>query len=738
MGVPMGADTKMQDEARAIAHGDHRDPFGFLGLHKEDSAFTVRAFMPGAKQARVVDPKSGRVLFNLNPVNDEGVFAGSIKGRKNRFAYRLAVVDAEGHEEQLEDPYRFPPWLGDVDIHLLAEGNHLKSYEKLGAHPTKMDGVKGVAFAVWAPNARCVSVVGDFNAWNDRRHPMRLHPGCGVWEIFIPGVEPGTRYKFAIRDAGGNLLPLKADPFGNATEIPPQTASVVAAPPAHKWTDGAWMARRAERDGRASPMSIYEMHLGSWRRSANENWIRPSYRELAKQLVPYVADMGFTHVEFLPISEHPFEGSWGYQPSAMFAPTSRFGTPDDFRVLVDAFHNAGIGVILDWVPGHFPKDAHLLARFDGTGLYEHEDPRRGEHKQWGTLIYNYGRNEVSNFLISNALYWLREFHIDGLRVDAVASMLYLDYDRGPGEWVPNASGGNENTEAVEFLKRLNTIVYREAPGAVTIAEESTSWPMVSRPTDTGGLGFGYKWNMGWMHDTLEYIARDPIYRRHHHNELTFGLMYAFSENFVLPLSHDEVVYGKRSIFGRMPGDRWQKFANLRAYYTFMFTHPGKKLLFMGGEFAQEREWNHDAALDWHLLDDASHAGIQRLVRDLNHLYRDLPAEHELDCESAGFEWIDSNDGDHSILAYLRRGKNPKDIIVTVVNFTPVVHDAYLLGVPEPGTYREVLNSDAACYGGSNIGNGGDVVAKETQSHGRPYALELKLPPLAGVVFALQS
>jgi 1,4-alpha-glucan branching enzyme len=740
MDVPMSAnaDAKVLDEARAIVHGDHRDAFGFLGLHKVDAAFTVRAFMPGAKQARVVDPKSGRVLFNLNPLNDEGVFAGSIKGRKNPFAYRLSVVDADGHEAEIEDPYRFPPWLGETDIYLLAEGNHLRAYDKLGAHQTTMEGVEGVAFAVWAPNARCVNVVGDFNGWDDRRHPMRFHHGCGVWEIFIPDVKPGARYKFAIRDASGTLLPLKADPCANASEIPPETASVVAAPPSHAWTDGDWMARRAERDLRSSPMSIYEIHLGSWRRSTSESWIRPSYRELAEQLVPYVADMGFTHVEFLPISEHPFEGSWGYQPSAMFAPTSRFGPPDDFRVLVDAFHNAGIGVILDWVPGHFPKDAHLLGRFDGTCLYEHADPRKGEHRQWGTLIYNYGRTEVSNFLIANALYWLREFHIDGLRVDAVASMLYLDYDRGPGEWVPNAAGGNENLEAVEFLKRLNAIVYREAPGAVTIAEESTSWPMVSRPVDMGGLGFGYKWNMGWMHDTLEYVSLDPIHRRFHHNELTFGLMYAFSENFVLPLSHDEVVYGKHSLLGRMPGDRWQKFANLRVYYSFMFTHPGKKLLFMGGEFAQEREWNHDAALDWDLLDDNLHVGVQRLVRDLNRAYRDMPGLHALDCESGGFEWIDSDDGDRSTLAYLRRGKNPNEIVVVACNFTPVVRECYVLGVPQGGIYREVLNSDAALYGGGNIGNGGAVVAKETPSHGRPYSLEISLPPLAGVIFALQS
>ncbi|MBI1212197.1 MAG: 1,4-alpha-glucan branching protein GlgB [Alphaproteobacteria bacterium] len=731
-------DTGELDEARAIAHGNHHDAFGFLGLHQKDSVFTVRAFMPGAKEARVVDAKNGRTLFTLTPMNDDGVFAGSIKGRKNPFAYRLLVVDGQGREEQIEDPYRFPPWLGDIDVHLLAEGNHFKSYEKLGAHPAKMDGVEGVAFAVWAPNARCVNVVGEFNQWNDRRHPMRLRHGCGVWEIFIPGAKVGQRYKFAIRDAAGNLLPLKADPYATATEVPPQTASVVSDQPAHRWTDDEWMAKRASRDPRAGPMSIYEVHLGSWRRSAGDNAVRPSYRELAEQLVPYVADMGFTHVEFLPVSEHPFEGSWGYQPSAMFAPTSRFGSPDDFRALVDAFHRAGIGVILDWVPGHFPKDAHLLGRFDGTGLYEHEDPRRGEHKQWGTFIYNYSRSEVANFLISNALFWLREFHIDGLRVDAVASMLYLDYDRAAGEWIPNAQGGNQNLEAVEFLKRLNTIVYREVPGIITIAEESTAWPMVSRPVDQGGLGFGFKWNMGWMHDTLEYMSHDPIHRRFHHNELTFGLVYAFSENFVLPLSHDEVVYGKHSLLGRMPGDRWQKFANLRAYYGFMFTHPGKKLLFMGGEFAQEHEWNHDAALDWQSLGDELHQGVQRLVRDLNRIHRELPAVHELDCESGGFEWIDGNDGDRSILAYLRRGKNARDVVVTVVNFTPVVREGYLLGVPEPGIYREILNSDAACYGGSNVGNDGAVTAKPAPSHGRAHSLEIRLPPLASVVFALQS
>jgi 1,4-alpha-glucan branching enzyme len=562
---------------------------------------------------------------------------------------------------------------------------------------------------------------------------MRRHPGAGLWEIFIPGLSPGERYKYEIKGESGAVLPLKADPYAFAAERPPQTASVVCDLGNPAWQDGAWMAERRRRNERSAPISIYEVHLGSWRRKVEEGNRYLTYRELAEQLVPHATDMGFTHIELLPISEYPFDGSWGYQPTGLFAPTSRFGTPEDFRAFVEAVHGAGLGLYLDWVPGHFPTDPHGLGNFDGTHLYEHADPRQGMHKDWNTLIYNYGRREVANFLLGNALFWLGRYHVDGLRVDAVASMLYLDYSRSEGEWVPNRFGGRENLEAIAFLRRLNAVAYERHPGIATIAEESTAWPMVSRPTHLGGLGFGYKWNMGWMHDTLDYMSRDPVYRSHHHNRLTFGLLYAFTENFVLPLSHDEVVHGKASLLGKMPGDRWQRFANLRVYYTFMVGHPGKKLLFMGAEFAQEREWNHDASLDWHLLDDPAHAGIRRLVRDLNTLYRGVPALHARDCEAEGFEWIDADDGENSVLSFLRRGGPGDPSAVVVCNFTPVPRRGYRVGVPAGGFYREALNSDAAAYGGSNIGNGGGIAAEAVPWHGRPFSLALTLPPLGGLI-----
>jgi len=730
---PAGGDVRMQIEA--LLRGEHDNPFYLLGMHREPPGeeVVVRTFQPQAAHVRVVDAASGEVVAELERVHPAGFFAGRT-GRSERFRYRLRR-DAAGRTVEFEDPYRFPPVLGELDLYLWAEGRHLRAYEKLGAHAREIEGVAGVAFAVWAPNARRVSVVGPFNNWDGRCHPMRRRVEGGVWEIFIPGLAPGELYKYEIKGAGGELLPLKADPFALRCEHPPNTASIVGQlGDGYRWRDEAWMSSRARANARSAPISIYECHLGSWARVPEEGNRPLRYAELAERLVAYVKDMGFTHVELLPISEYPFDGSWGYQPIGLFAPTSRFGTPDECRALLDRFHEAGIGMLLDWVPGHFPTDAHGLAHFDGTALYEHADPRQGFHHDWNTLIYNYGRNEVANFLTASALFWLDRYHIDGLRVDAVASMLYLDYSRKAGEWVPNRYGGNENIEATAFLRRMNELVFAEHEGATTVAEESTAWPAVSRPTYVGGLGFGYKWNMGWMHDTLRYMSRDPIYRRFHHHDLTFGLLYAFSENFVLPLSHDEVVHGKGSLIGRMPGDRWQKFANLRAYFGFMFAHPGKKLLFMGGEFGQEREWNHDSSLDWHLLNDPFHHGVQDLVRDLNHLYRGSPAMYELDCEPQGFEWIEASDSDNCVLSFLRRDRTGERIVIAVCNFTPVVHPAYRLGVPKPGRYLERINTDSSLYGGSNVGNAGGVAAASTPSHGRPYSIEITLPPLATVIF----
>ena len=721
---------RMREEAQAVAAGDHPDPFAFLGPHEVGDRIVVRAFLPEARSVSVLDTASAETLASLEKVHEAGLFAGSVD-RRRRFPYHL-VVDWGGSRVELDDPYRFSPWLGEVDLHLLAEGTHLSAYDKLGAHVTEMEGTEGVAFAVWAPNARRVSVVGGFNNWDGRRHPMRKHPGAGLWEIFIPDLRAGERYKYEIKSESGAIL-LKADPYAFAAEKPPATSSIVHDFGRCAWQDSAWLAERERRNDRAAPISIYEVHLGSWRRKPEEGNRYLTYRELAEQLVPHAKEMGFTHIELLPVSEYPFDGSWGYQPTGMFAPTSRFGTPADFRAFVETAHRADLGVIIDWVPGHFPTDAHGLGNFDGTHLYEHADPRQGLHKDWDTLIYNYGRREVANFLLGNGLFWLDRYHADGLRVDAVASMLYLDYSREAGEWVPNKFGGRENLDAIDFIRRLNETAYGRYPGISTIAEESTAWPMVSRPTHLGGLGFGYKWNMGWMHDTLEYMSHDPIHRAHHHNQLTFGLLYAFSENFVLPLSHDEVVHGKRSLLGKMPGDRWQRFANLRTYYTFMFGHPGKKLLFMGAEFAQEREWNHDTSLDWHLLSDSAHAGMQRLVRDLNTLYRALPALHAHDCEAEGFEWIDANDSANSVLTFLRKAGPEREIAVVALNFTPVPRRNYRIGVSKPGFYREALNSDAATYGGSNLGNGGGVTAEPVPWHGRPHSIALTLPPLGGLI-----
>ena len=709
-----------------------RDPFAFLGLHEEGKNFVVRAFVPWAEKLILLDAADGKEVTPFERVTHEGLFAGKLK---SALRYRLRAL-IQDRIVDFEDPYRFGPVLGEIDLYLLGEGTHRRAFEKLGANPMKLDGVEGVGFSVWAPNASAVSVVGSFNDWDGRRHPMRLHPGAGVWDLFVPELPPGEPYKFQLHGPDGALLPLKADPVARQAEHPPRTASVVASLPAHQWRDAQWMKNRADRNIREAPISIYEVHLGSWRRHDDGRML--SYRELAEQLVPYVADLGFTHIETLPISEYPFDGSWGYQPIGLFAPTSRFGTPDDFRYFIDACHAAGLGVWLDWVPGHFPTDQHGLGLFDGTHLYEHADPRQGFHQDWNTLIFNYGRREVVNYLIVNALSWLENFHIDGLRVDAVASMLYLDYSRKQGEWVPNRFGGRENLEAVDFLRRFNELVFEAAPGATTAAEESTAWPQVSAPTYLGGLGFGFKWNMGWMHDTLQYMSLDPIHRKYHHNELTFGLLYGFSENFILPLSHDEVVHGKRSLLGKMPGDTWQRFANLRAYYGFMWTHPGKKLLFMGGEFGQEREWNHDRGLDWQLMGDPMHAGLHRLIRDLNRLYRDEPALHRLDAMPEGFAWVDATDSDQSTLSYLRFDANRRHMVLVLCNFTPIVRHGYRLGVPRAGRWAEILNTDAAIYGGSNVGNDGGAATEPVPWHGQPQSLSLTIPPLATLVFAAEA
>jgi 1,4-alpha-glucan branching enzyme len=720
-------------EIAAIVEARHDDPFSFLGMHRTAAGVVVRAMLPAAQEMEVIDSATGAVVAAGTRIHQDGFFVANVTDRLEPFQYRLRTRGG-GAQREFDDIYRFSPVLGELDLHLLGEGNHLASYRKLGAHLIVHEGVQGVAFAVWAPNARRLSVVGDFNAWDGRRMPMRRRQGIGFWEIFVPGLRAGHLYKYEILGAEGTLLPLKADPQAEQSEKPPGASSIIAEPSRHVWQDSAWMAERWRYNDRGAPIAVYEVHLGSWRRNLAERGRYLTYRELADQLVPYVREMGFTHIEIMPVTEYPFDGSWGYQPVSLFAPTSRYGTPDDFRAFVDACHGEGLGLWLDWVPGHFPTDPHGLGRFDGTALYEHADPRQGFQRDWNTLIYNFGRREVSNFLLSSALYWLSEFHIDGIRVDAVASMLYLDYSRPAGEWIPNAFGGRENLEAIAFLRRLNELVFGQSSGATSVAEESTAWPMVSRPTYVGGLGFGFKWNMGWMHDTLRYMANDPIYRKYHHNDLTFGLLYAYHENFILPLSHDEVVHGKGPLIGKMPGDPWQRFANLRAYYGYMWTHPGKKLLFMGGEFAQEREWNHDIGLDWQLLADPMHEGVRRLVRDLNNLYCSTSAFYQLDGEPEGFSWIDAANAAESVLSYLRRGRDPHELAVVVCNFTPVPREDYRIGVPRSGRYRERINTDAMEYGGSGIGNAGEVQADAHPMHGHHYSIRLKLPPLGVLIF----
>jgi 1,4-alpha-glucan branching enzyme len=706
----------------------HADPHSILGAHPGPDGVTIRVFRPEAKQISVIDDEDRS--WPMTRSDARGFFEVLIPDRGEVFRYQLRIVEAASNVLTIRDAYAFLPTIGSLDLHLWNEGRHLQIYEKLGAHFHEIEGASGFTFAVWAPNARSISVIGDFNDWDGRIHMMRSLGTSGVWEIFIPGVAAGARYKFEIRTRSGDLL-LKADPFAAATEAPPATASITYRS-SYSFSDGAWMAARTSGEALRSPLSIYEVHLGSWRRVPEESNRSLTYREMAPLLADYVTRMGFTHVQLMPVMEHPFTGSWGYQVTGYFAPTARFGTPDDFRYLIDYLHQHGIGVILDWVPAHFPTDAFSLGRFDGTALYEHLDARKGYHPDWDTYIFNYGRNEVRNFLLASALWWLGEFHADGLRVDAVASMLYLDYGRKAGEWIPNQYGGRENIEAVEFIKELNAAAYARNPGIVMIAEESTSWPAVSRPLYVGGLGFGFKWDMGWMHDTLDYFSKPPIYRRFHHRNVTFGFLYAWTESFILPLSHDEVVHEKRSMVAKMPGDRWQQFANLRALYGYMWARPGKKMIFMGDEFGQWREWNHDASLDWNLLDFEDHRGMQALMSELNRIYREQPALWEDDGDPAGFHFIDADDVDGNVIVFMRIARQSGRRIICACNFSPVVHQQYRVGAPAHGLYREILNTDSGFFGGSNVGNGGAVMAENRAHHGLDYSLSLMLPPLAVV------
>lgn len=716
-------DSPLDAELQKIIEARHHDPFSILGRHVHDSQITVRAYVPHATDVMIVE---GECKMERKAATDIFEWTGDVDIVPQH--YRLIWRD-DGHREHIaHDPYSFPPQLADYDLHLFGEGKHWHGYRFLGAQPHEVFGIAGILFAVWAPNAERVSVVGDFNRWDGRCHPMRVRGGSGVWELFIPDLAPGAAYKFEIRNRHSGQILLKSDPYGQLFEQRPKTASIIADPTPYEWKDQLWMERRKSADWQHSPMSVYEVHLGSWQRGPEGEFL--DYHELGERLVTHATEMGFSHIELLPVTEHPFDPSWGYQSTGYFAPTSRYGSPNEFRYFVDLCHQHNIGVLLDWVPAHFPKDEHGLARFDGTPLYEHEDPRRGEHLDWATLIYNYGRNEVKSFLLSSAMYWLEEFHVDGLRVDAVASMLYLDYSRT--EWIPNQYGGRENLEAIDFLRELNVAVHSAHPGVLMMAEESTAWPQVSRPVHVGGLGFDMKWNMGWMNDTLSYISHDPVHRRYHHDMLSFSMLYAFTENFLLPFSHDEVVHGKQSMLHKMPGDEWQKFANLRLLYTYMFTHPGKKLLFMGTEFGQGLEWNSTQTMDWYVLDYAFHQGIKKLVKDLNELYRHSSALYHHEFEWQGFEWIDCHDADQSVLSFVR--KNGDEFLVVVVNFTPIVRHDYRIGVPRPGSYGEIFNSDSAYYGGSNVGNGTEWLdAEDRPWMGKSYSLALTLPPLAGII-----
>ena len=723
-----------RDEVYRFVRGLHSDPFSVLGPHKVGDDVEIRVFRPHARAIEVVLDREPDKPIAAERIDEEGFFCANIPDAERDVPYHLRIVKLDDSEELTRDAYQYGPIMGDVDLHLFSEGQHWKIYEKFGAHLRTTGDATGVHFAVWAPNAQRVSVVGDFNNWDGRANPMRKLLNAGAWELFLPGITPGAHYKFEIRTQTGTVL-LKSDPFAFFNQHGKSTASLVYDLERYTWNDAEWMENRQKKNWPQSAISIYEVHLGSWRRQEGNRQL--TYLELAETLLPYVLEMGYTHIELLPIAEHPFEGSWGYQVTNYYAPTSRFGPPDDFRHFIDKCHQAGIGVIMDWVPAHFPKDAYALAEFDGTHLYEHMDPRQGEHQDWGTLIFNYGRNEVRNFLIGNALFWLDKYHIDGLRVDAVASMLYLDYSRKAGQWVPNIYGGRENLDAIYFLKRFNEVCYERFPGIITIAEESTAWPGVTRPTYLGGLGFGFKWNMGWMHDFLHYMSIDPIYRRYHHGNITFSLLYAFHENFILVLSHDEIVYGKRSLLSKMPGDEWQKFANLRMFLAWMYGHPGKKLVFMGGEFGQANEWNHDTQLDWQLLKLPRHDGLRRLVQHLNYTYKNESALWQVDDTYDGFDWIDLHDADNSVVSFLRKSREG-DVVVFIVNATPVVRYNYRLGVPESGFYREVINTDGETYGGSNIGNLGGVLSEARAWMGREHSILIHLPPLATVALKLEK
>ena len=732
-----------QSELDRLSKGRHPEPWQILGPHWVEHAgepcLAVRSFLPHATEVEVI---CGSAPYRCSKIHPDGVFeallAAHVIGLKpgdevSPASYRIRWSGHEGKSIEAFDPYAFPPLLSEYDLHLSAEGTHYQQYEKLGAHLNQVNGIGGAHFAVWAPNAERVSLVGDFNSWDGRVNPMRSRGGTGIWEIFIPGIDQGTIYKYEILSRVAAHLGLKTDPYGFAAEMRPKTASVIWDLDRYEWKDSEWISQRASRDWLHSPMSIYELHAGSWRRHADEDHRWYTYHELADELIPYVKNLGYTHIELMPVMEHPFDGSWGYQTVGYFAVTSRFGTPDDFMYFVDRCHQANLGVILDWTPAHFPRDAHGLAYFDGTHLYEHEDPRQGAHPDWGTLVFNYSRTEVQNFLISNALFWIGKYHIDGLRVDAVASMLYLDYSRKAGEWVPNAFGGRENLDAINLIKRLNEVLHSQHPGALMIAEESTSWPMVSRPTYLGGLGFDLKWNMGWMNDTLRYFALDPIHRHYHHGELTFSMLYAFHENFILPLSHDEVVHGKRALLEKMPGNDWQKFANLRLLFGYMFAHPGKKLLFMGGELGQRHEFWDGGSVQWDLEESPWHKGVQKLMGDLNRLHTEQRALHQVDFEWGGFEWLEANDAPNSVIAFVRRAIEHDDLVVAVCNFTPVARENYRVGVPRAGFYREILNTDSQHYAGTDFGNGGGVQAEPIPWSDKPYSLKLRLPPL-GVIF----
>ncbi|WP_020483170.1 1,4-alpha-glucan branching protein GlgB [Methylomonas sp. MK1] len=726
MNKPSKTNT-LDSELIKLTEAKHHDPFSVLGRHGQGRDNVIRVYLPYAETVRINSPQGPE----FSRIPDTDFFEYHPGSEAIAEHYPLFWTDKDGYDHQHYDPYCFGPVLPEFDQHLFAEGRHWHIYQKLGSHLHSVADIPGVHFAVWAPNAQRVSVIGDFNRWDGRCHPMRSLGSSGIWEIFIPGLTVGCLYKFEILNRHTGQLLVKTDPYGQQFEFRPQTAAIVTAEDSYTWQDGSWMDHRPQHDWLHQPMSIYEVHLGSWRRDHRGNFL--NYRELAEQLVDYVKELGFTHIELLPVTEHPLDISWGYQTTGYFAPTSRHGTPDDFRYFVDHCHQNGIGVILDWVPAHFPKDSFALGRFDGTPLYEHEDPRKGEHRDWGTLIYNYSRNEVKNFLLSSAFFWLEEFHLDGLRVDAVASMLYLDYSRDANDWIPNMYGGNENLEAIDFLRQMNTVTHEQHPGTVIMAEESTSWPQVTRPTWTGGLGFSMKWNMGWMHDILHYMQEQPIHRSYHHDSLTFGLLYAFTENFVLPFSHDEVVHGKGSMLNKMPGDEWQRFANLRLLYTMMFTYPGKKLLFMGCEFGQGTEWSCNRTLDWYVLDYPHHKGLQTLVKDLNKLYASHTALHRYDFDHHGFEWIDCHDYQQSIISYRRKSAH-EDLIV-ILNFTPVPREAYRIGVPNPGTYYEIFNSDSQYYDGSNTGNGA-VLSEPQPWMNQDHSISVTLPPLAGIILKM--